>query len=128
MFEKGAYSEREGRFWEGLTYMFERGYILGRKVEIQGSEDTSHNHERGGGRSQDGGVDLIMIHNLIWTRLLICIQSSIHVGGGIIWEGGVDHRSVAHSCEKRGRVDPRSVALYKRPVYSGREEWIPGLS
>ena len=42
-------------------------------------------------------------------------------GGGIFREGGVDHGSVAHSCEKRGRVDSRSVALYKRRVYSGRE-------
>ena len=41
--------------------------------------------------------------------------------GGIVWEGRVDHRSVAHSCEKRGRVDSRSVALYKRRVYSGME-------
>ena len=42
-------------------------------------------------------------------------------GGGIFWEGGVDHGSVARSCEKRGRVDSRRVALYKRRVYSGRE-------
>ena len=49
-------------------------------------------------------------------------------GGGIFWEGGVDHRRVAHSCEKRGRVDSRSVALYKRRVYSGREGWIQGGS
>ena len=34
------------------------------------------------------------------------------IKGGIL-EGGVDHRSVAHSCEKGGRVDSRSVALYK---------------
>ena len=46
----------------------------------------------------------------------------------IFWEGrvdhgGVDHGSVAHrsSCEKRVMVDSRSVALYKRRVYSGRE-------
>ena len=25
--------------------------------------------------------------------------------GGIFWEEGVDHGSIAHSCEKRGRVD-----------------------
>ena len=36
-------------------------------------------------------------------------------------EGGVDHGSVAHRCEKRGGVDARSVALYKRGVYSERE-------
>ena len=40
-------------------------------------------------------------------------------GGGIFW--GVDHGSVAHSCEERGRVDSKSVALYKRRVYSWRE-------
>ena len=33
----------------------------------------------------------------------------------------MDHGSVAHSCEKRGKVDSRSVALYKRWVDSGRE-------
>ena len=38
----------------------------------------------------------------------------------MFWEGGVDHGSVAHSWEKRGRVDSRSVTLYKRRVYSGR--------
>ena len=27
-------------------------------------------------------------------------------------EGGVNHGRVAHSCERRGRVDSRSVALY----------------
>ena len=42
-------------------------------------------------------------------------------GGGIFWEGGVDHGSVANNCEKRGRVDSRSVALYKRRLYHGRE-------
>ena len=47
-------------------------------------------------------------------------------GGGIFWEGGVDHGSVARSCEKRSRVDSRSVALYKRWVYSGREGYILG--
>ena len=32
--------------------------------------------------------------------------------GGIFWEGGpVSHGSVAHSCEKKGRVDSRSVAI-----------------
>ena len=50
------------------------------------------------------------------------------MGGGIFWEGGVEQRSVAYSCEKRGRVDSMGVALYKRRVYSGREWWILGGS
>ena len=44
---------------------------------------------------------------------------------------GVDHGNLAHSCEKRGRVDSRcvdNITLYKRLVYSGREGYILGGS
>ena len=33
-------------------------------------------------------------------------------GGGIFWEGGVDHGSVAHSCEKKGYRYILGVSLY----------------
>ena len=53
--------------------MFKRGYILGRKGRFWDQKTLHIITKMGGGRSYDGGVDLIMIHNLIWTRLLICI-------------------------------------------------------
>ena len=59
----------------------------------------------GGGIFREGGVDFGRSHR--------CLKGGVILGGG-----GV---SAAHSCEKRGKVDSRNVALYKRRVYSGRE-------
>ena len=66
MFKRGVlvYSGGRGKFWEGRIYRcWKRGHILKGMVDsgrashgclkgvyyIQGSEDTSHNHVRGGG-------------------------------------------------------------------------------
>ena len=56
-------------------------WILGVSLYIKSRVDSrirrhfTYSRKMGG----DGGVDLNMIHNLIWWRLLIYIQSPIHV-------------------------------------------------
>ena len=48
-------------------------------------------------------------------------------GGGIVWEGGVDHTSVAHSCEKRvGWILGASLYIKGGYILGGRGKFWEG--